>query len=146
MSDRFSRISTKFRQMIYHLKHGIFAPENLVLTIAVCLCLFWTAESITAMTRNWQLSETLASDQKELELLELEVESAELENEYYKTEEYQEIAARKLLKKAYADEKMVYLPENSAAAKTKYSEAESETVVRDYSNFERWILFLFPDA
>ena len=47
---------------------------------------------------------------REKALLELEVETLELENEYYLSAEYQELAARKYQGKMLAGETMVYLP------------------------------------
>ena len=80
-------IKTKLRQLRYILKHGFFTIENVVLIIAIALCLTWTYQSIQAMSRNWELTERLSADKKTLELLKIEVETAELENEYYKTDE-----------------------------------------------------------
>ena len=97
------------------------------------------------MSRNWTLSERLSAERKSLELLEVEIDTLELENAYYKTEEYQELAARRLANKQLAGEKMVYLPENSEAAKNKYQTVATKTSEKTYSNFEKWIHFLFPD-
>ena len=82
-----------------------------------------------------------------MELATVEVEAAELENEYYKTDEYQELMARKHLDKKWAEENMVVMPENSEAAKNKHkeetvAEAEEKTT---YTNFEKWMKFLFPE-
>lgn len=96
------------------------------------------------MSRNWELSERLNTEKKSLELLKVEVELAELENEYYKSEEYQELSARKYMNKKLPGENMVYLPENSEEAKNKYKDVEPETKEKTYSNFEKWMNFLFP--
>lgn len=130
---------TKFR-----LKHDFFTIENVVLILAVVLCLVWTYQSITAMSRNWELSETLMKEQKQLELLSIEVETAELENEYYKTNEYQELMARRLLDKKLSGENMVVLPKNSEEAKKKHKKEELEADEMERSNFEQWTMFLFP--
>ena len=90
--------------------------ENVVLVLAILLCLVWTYQSVVSMTRNWTLTERLNTEKKTLELLSVEVETAELENEYYESQEYLELAARKLANKQLAGEKMVVLPENSEAA------------------------------
>ena len=132
------------RRTKFKLKHDFFTVENVVLFVAIILCLVWTYQSIAAMSRNWELSETLTTEKKELELLSVEVETAELENEYYKTEEYQEILARKYLDKKLPGENMVVLPENSEEAKNKHKVAKVERVERDYSNFEKWMMYLFP--
>jgi hypothetical protein len=96
------------------------------------------------MSRNWELVERLNSEKKSLELAKIEVETAELENEYYKTEEYQELAARKMVNKQLSGEHMVYMPENSEVAKNKHKVAEEVKEEKTYSNFEKWMMYLFP--
>ena len=137
-------IRSWLRRMKYKFKHDFWAVENVVLLIAVVLGAVWTFQSIKAMSRNWELTERLAVERRNLELLRVEVEMAELENEYYKTEEYQELSARKYLDKKLPGENMVILPDNSEEAKKKHNEVKEETVAREYSNFEKWMKFLFP--
>ena len=129
------------------MKHDFLTVENVVLVLAIALCLVWTYQSIAAMSRNWELTERLATEKKALELLGVEVEAAELENEYYKTNEYQELLARKYLDKKMPGENMVIMPENSEAAKTKYEVivAKTEETEKEYSNFEKWMMYLFPN-
>ena len=115
-----------------------------MLITAILLCFTWTYQSIQSMSRNWELTERLSKDRKELQLLELENEMAELENEYYRTEEYQELAARKLANKQLPGENMVYLEENSEEAKNKHSVAKVVEEKKSYSNPEKWVMFLFP--
>lgn len=138
-------IKTKYRRLIYKLKHDYFSVENVVLMLAVFLCLMWTYQSITAMSRNWSLTERLTAEKKSLELLNVEVETAELENEYYKSDEYQELLARKVLDKQLPGEKMVVMPANSEEAKNKHKTVTiDEKEERDYSNLEKWMMYLFP--
>lgn len=130
--------------MNYKVRHDFLSVENVVLLFAIVLCLVWTYQSITAMSRNWELSERLTTERKNLELVNIEVEAAELENEYYRTEEYQELMARKVLDKKMPGENMVVLPENSEEARNKHKAEEVEITERTYSNFEKWMMFLFP--
>ena len=139
-----SGVKNKLRQLNYKMRHDFFTLENIVLVVAIALCLLWTYQSIEAMSRNWELSERLTTTRKELELLNVEVETAELENEYYKTEEYQELMARKLLDKQLPGEKMVSLPENSEMAKEKFKQTTAKTTEKNYTNFEKWMMYLFP--
>jgi len=98
------------------------------------------------MSRNWELVERLNAEQKTLQLLTLEVEAAELENEYYASDEYRELAARKFANKQLPGEHMVYLPENSETAKNKYkTNVALVKEEQDYSNFEKWLMYLFPN-
>ena len=138
-------MNSKFRQWKYKMRHDYFSPENIVLLVAILFCLVWTYQSVVAMSRNWELAERLNTDKKSLELAKLEVEAAELENEYYESQEYQELAARRLANKQLPDEKMVYLPENSEAAINKHAKvAIEEAPEKEYSNIEKWFMYLFP--
>ena len=86
------------------------------------------------------------SRQREKALLELEVETLELENEYYRSYEYQELAARKYQGKMLPGETMIYLPDNSEVAKNKHkTTVEDEPAVADNTmgNLEQWLAFLF---
>ena len=126
------------------MKHDFLTVENVVLMGAIVLCLVWTYQSIAAMSRNWELSERLTAERKALELLNVEVEAAELENEYYKSNEYQELMARRQLDKKLPGENMVVMPANSEEAKNRYQTIAAEKEEREYSNFEKWIMYLFP--
>jgi hypothetical protein len=140
-----SKIATSLRRMKYKLQHDFLAAENIVLAIAVVLCLTWTYQSILAMSRNWELSERLTAERKTLELLNIEVEAAELENQYYASDEYQELMARRNLDKELEGENMVVMPENSEAAKNKHQQIVAAETEKRYSNFEKWMMYLLPD-
>ena len=144
--DMIEKIGAKWRKLKYRLKHDFLSVENVVLALAVVMCLVWTYQSIEAMSRNWELVERLNADKKALELLTVEVETAELQNEYYKSDEYQELAARRLANKQQPGEKMVYLPENSEEAKNKHAVVASVNKNDSkISNFEKWMMYLFPN-
>ena len=140
-----NELTTRWRRLKYRLKHGFFTIENVVFMVAVVMCLTWTYQSIKAMTRNFELTERLNAERKSLELLKVEVEAAELENEYYKTDEYQELLARKNANKQLPGEHMVYLPDNSEAARNKHKVVAKATEVKEYSNFEKWMRYLMPN-
>lgn len=139
-----SSVRTGFRRLKYKLKHDYLTVENVFLLAAIILCLTLTYQSVMAMSRNWGLSEKLRAERKELELLTVEAEAGELENEYYKTDEYQELLARRSLDKQYPGENMVVMPENSEEAKSKYKTITAEAQEKEYSNIEKWMMYLFP--
>lgn len=141
-----TELKTRARRFQYWLKHDLLVFDNVVLIIALIFCLMWTWGSITSMTRNWTLAQEVMNRQREKALLELEVETLELENAYYLSEEYQELAARRYQNKKLPGETMVYLPANSAAAKAKdagTSESSNAPAADKLSNFEQWVKFLF---
>ena len=141
-----SELKTRIRKLQYWFTHDFMNLERVIIIIAIFCCLMWTWGSIDSMTRNWSLAQELMNRQREKALLELEVEALELENEYYQSYEYQELAARKYQGKMLPGETMIYLPDNSVAAREKHSAAEdtTETIVTDaLSNLEQWLIFLF---
>ena len=136
------KLNTRVRRWWYRVKHSYLSGGNVVFGLAILLCLFWTYGAIAAMTQNWELAETLREKQQELARLEIEVETMEIENEYYASDEYKELAARRLEDKKLEGEVMVVLPKNSEEAKNKHAESgEDEETER--SNFEVWMDFLF---
>lgn len=141
-----SNLAARFRRFKYRLRHDFFTIENVVLVLAIILCLNWTYRSIEAMSRNWELSERLNSAEKTLELRKIEIETQELENAYLASDEYQELSARKFANKQLEGENMVYMPENSERAKTKHNNevASVSEEKKEYSNFEQWMMYLWP--
>ena len=135
---------TRIRRFDYKMRHDYFSVENVFLLASIALCLVLTYQSVVAMSRNWELSEKLRAERKELELLTVETEASELENEYFKSDEYQELLARRNLDKLFPGEKMVVLPENSVEAMSKYKSTSSAKKEKEYSNFEKWMMYLFP--
>lgn len=133
------------RRAAYKVKHDYFNFENVVLIVAALLCISWTWRAISSMSRNWELEQRLSSHEKELAVTRLEVGNLEAENEYYKTEEYQELSARKKQNKKLSGETMIYLPNNSEAAKNKHKPVVEETEDEAPSNLEQWISFLFGE-
>ena len=140
-------LRTKIRKSRYRLKHEILVFDNIILILALILCFCFTWGAISSMSRNWALAEELANRERSKALLELEVETLELENAYYLSDEYQELAARKYQGKMLPGETMIFLPDNSASAKSKHSADVSEYslahVSNEKSNFEQWMTFLF---
>lgn len=136
------KLKTYLRQILYRMKHDWFHYENILLIVCFVLCLGWTYGSIEAMSRNWTLSEILSEKEHELAVLEIEVETAQLENQYYSSEEYAELSARAKLNKKLPGETLIYLPENSEYAKEKHRKT-TEKVEKERSNLSEWLTFLF---
>ena len=136
------KLKTNLRRFYFRIKHDYLSFDNVIFFIAIIACFFWTYSSLSATSKNWELSKKLAERKNELSLLELEVSTLELENAYYRSVEYQELSARAKLDKALEGEHLVKLPENSEAAKNKYDSTETETESEDPSNFSEWMSFL----
>ena len=136
------RIKTSFRRFNYRLKHG-FPRERVFFAIAVLACFAWTFSAISAMSRNWELEQRLVAKRYERDVLQVEIESLELENRYFASEEYQELAARAKQNKIAEGETMVYLPDNSDYAKHKHDTVSVEETIEEPANYEQWLTFIF---
>lgn len=135
---------TRLRRLYFRIKHDYLSFDNIVFVVAITACFFWTYSSLSATSRNWELSQKLAARKRELALLELEIETMELENAYYRSAEYQELSARAKQNKLLEGEHLVYLPENSKAARSKYGQVSTEVAsTSEPSNVSQWMSFLF---
>ena len=136
-------IKTKFRRLGYRIKRWL-NQDRMVFLVAIAMCLIWTWGAISAMSRNWELEQRLVARRQELTLLQLEIDSLELENRYYASEEYQELTARTKQNKQNPGETLIYLPDNTNYAKHKYDDVSAkETSSEEPSNFEQWFNFVF---
>ncbi|MBQ9029322.1 hypothetical protein IJ114_00960 [Candidatus Saccharibacteria bacterium] len=139
-------MQNKLRKIKYNIKHD-FPLDKFLFVVALLFFAACVWGTISSVARNWELEQRVSSRQKELRILELEVESAELENQYYASEEYQELAARAKQNKMYDGEIMVYLPKNTERAKTKHQSENNNIITQDQedtrTNFEKWMSFLF---
>lgn len=143
--SRKERVEAKGRRLKAKLLQRILVPERLVLLSIPILLFIWLVGSISSLSRNWSLQQEIVEKETEKAYLELQVENFELENQYYASEEYQELAARKLQNKKLAGETLVYLPKNSEQAKSKRKESsgEEKVVQNERSSFDQWMNFLF---
>jgi hypothetical protein len=143
--SRKERLEVKVRRLKAKLLQEILAPERLILLSVPILLVLFLFGSITSLTKNWGLRQEINEKQAELAYLSLQVENNELENQYYASEEYQELAARRLQNKKFAGETLVYLPSNTERAKSKHraETTEEKMLKNEKSNFDQWLSFLF---
>ena len=95
------------------------------------------------MSRNWDLEQRLVAKRYERDKLQLEIESLELENQYFASEEYQELAARDKQNKMLEGETLIYLPDNTDYAKHKHEMIAIEEAPEEPANYEQWFNFIF---
>ena len=129
---------------IYRIKHDFLTLNNVIIGLAAIVALGWVWGSLGVMQRNYTLQQTLNRKNQELQLAELETRSLELEQLYFKTEEFQELAVRARLGKGLPGEKVLILPKQ-VETDAPGSPTTSRPSVRTSppSNFEQWLNFLF---
>lgn len=119
------------------------------LHIFVIIALLVTWNSIGVIQANYELQQQLSRLEQEKEIRKLENETLRLRNEYFKTDQYLELAARKQFSKAAPGETLVLVPNEAALRRTvpPPEEPKKEQHVvqkpRYQQNFEAWMEFFF---
>lgn len=137
---------TNIRRFIYRVRHDYVTPNNIVIAVAFLIGAGWVWGSVGAMQRNFDLQKAVDSKQRQEQLLDLETQTLAFEQNYYKTAEYQELAARDRLGLAMAGEKVLILPPNSAAAKAEDTQSGTKAAAvptKPPTHFVQWLNFLF---
>ena len=97
------------------------------------------------MQRNFTLQKELDDKSRQLIVAQLDTANAKLEQRYYQTDEYKELAVRQQLGLVTPGESVLILPPNSTDVKAADKAAKSEITVKvvPISNFTQWMNFLF---
>jgi hypothetical protein len=105
----------------------------------------WILGSLTMMQRNFSLQKDLDNKSQQLIVAQLDTENAKLEQRYYQTDEYKELAVRQQLGLGTPGESVLILPPNtpSVIAAANAATTETTTKVVPISNFGQWMNFLF---
>lgn len=121
---------------------------GLVFFGAAVLLVSWS--SVRVIETNYKLQQKIARMEEETKLLELENANTKLENEYYRTDQYLELQARKQFGKAAPGETVLTVPESIAlantvdfAAKQKQGRGREREKPFYQKNFEAWMDFFF---
>jgi hypothetical protein len=133
------------RRLYYKLKTDYFTLNNVVILIAFVIAANWIWGSLTMMQRNFSLQKELDDKSRQLIVAQLDTANAKLEQRYYQTDEYKELAVRQQLGLVTPGESVLILPSNSPAVKAadKAAATKSKITVVPTSNFTQWMNFLF---
>ena len=136
------KLKTQLRRLRFFAKRDFLTLQNIVDVGAIIVCCFFAWGLISSISRNWELEEKLNEHKLTAIKTQVEVEKLKLEQQYYQTDEYQELVARQKLGKMMPGETMVVLPQNSERARNKYANL-GDTEIEEKSNFEQWLDLLF---
>lgn len=126
-----------------------FSLHNLgvVLIAIVAVSVSWSSTKV--IQRNYRLMKQISVLEQEVKLGEVTLANQKLMNEYYKTDTYLEIAARKQFNKALPGEKLMLIPKSLALEKVpKLEQKQSNTNTNklNISNWQKWMRFLSGKA
>lgn len=130
-------IKTRLRRIKYRISSDLFTMDNLILGLSFVIAFAWIWGSISSMERNYSLQQQLEMKKREKIIAEIRHKTLEYENNYLKSEEYQELAARSELG-LVADGEQVLILSNYPEEK-----AQTAPVEKSPSNFSQWMNFLF---
>jgi len=138
-------MKTNIRKIIYHLRHRYLNLNNVVVIVAFLIAASWVWGALSVMQRNYTLQRTVDLKKQQLQVAELQTANLKLQQQYYKTAEYQELALRESLGLALPGERQLILPPNSQAAKDsdKTAPVTVASTSTSTTNIEQWINFLF---
>jgi Na+-transporting NADH:ubiquinone oxidoreductase subunit NqrC len=133
------------RRLYYRISHDYFTLNNAVIVIALMIAAGFVWGSLGVMERNYTLQKKLDDQSRQLIVAQLATENAKLEQRYYQTDEYKELAVRERLGLVTPGESVLILPENSEVAKKADETTQATSTVQTVpeSNFTQWINFLF---
>ncbi|MBM3210562.1 hypothetical protein FJZ39_04475 [Candidatus Saccharibacteria bacterium] len=139
--------SKSLRQMYYHLSRRYLTLNTVVIAVAVIIALSWVWGSIQVMQSNYLLQQRVESRQQQVRLAELETQLLEFESNYYRSDEYQELAVRERLGYGNPGEKVLVLPDATQQALERDRALLNQTVELsnggEPTNLQQWTTFLF---
>lgn len=138
----------KIKDIITKYLHSLRDVRLLGLNVFIVIVLLVTWNSVGVIQMNYVLQKDLSRLQQENEIKRLENETLRLRNEYFLTDQYLELAARKQFSKAAPGETLVLVPEEIAlshAVEEKQANSNQQTAKKPVyqQNFEAWMEFFF---
>jgi hypothetical protein len=132
-------------RLYYRFKNDYLTLNNAVIFVAFVIACNWIWGSLGMMQRNFTLQKELDDKSRQLIVAQLDTDNAKLEQRYYQTDEYKELAVRQQLGLVTPGESVLILPSNSPAVIAADKAAATSTTVKavPISNFAQWTNFLF---
>ena len=133
------------RRIFYRIKNDYMTLNNAVILVAFIIAANWVWGSLGVMQKNFTLQKELDDKSRQLIVAQLDNENAKLEQRYYKTDEYKELAVRERLGLVTPGESVLILPSNSQAVidSDNATQVTSTPQIPPISNFNQWMNFLF---
>lgn len=139
----------KIKRLLYLIRHQYMTTNNVVLVVAAVIAVSWALSSVQAVQKNYQLQKEVDDKKRQERLVELETENLQFEQNYYKSNEYLTLEAKRRLGLVDPGEKVLILPPNSAAVKAEDQAEQTADIspgeVLPPPPWTQWLDFLFGD-
>jgi cell division protein FtsB len=125
----------------------ILDTRNLGLYILAIITLSVTWSSIKVIQKNYEIEKQITVLQQQVDVLDQQTKNQKLINEYYKTDAFLDLAARKYFGKALPGEQFISVPQEVAVkythpeAAAASTDANSKTKSKIIQNWQDWINF-----
>jgi hypothetical protein len=131
------------RRLYYQFSHKYLTLNNAVVAIGLMIATGWVWGSLGVMQRNYTLQKELDDKSRKLVVAELDLAKAKLEQRYYNTDEYKELAVRERLGLGASGESVLILPPNSEVAKNADKIIATNLTIETMpkSNIQQWLDF-----
>lgn len=147
MQEKIKQLSNKSVPVIKQMRD--VRMVGLMIFVAVALLVTWSGVSV--IQTNYELQQRISRLEQENDLQQLENENLRLRNQYFETDQYLELQARRQFGKAAPGETLLLVPEEVALANSVEIKRESpDEIARPkpdkpgyQKNFEAWMEFLF---
>ena len=136
------------KQFIRYIWHRYATFNTGVTIVAAFVVLSWAWGAASTIQANFEAQKVVEERQRERDVLELEVATLRYRQNYYRSDEFKDLAARSKLGLASPGEKVLILPPNSERARQqdeqdqKLKTAAPSEKPASGSNFQQWINFL----
>lgn len=130
----------KITKLIHRLRHYA-TLNNGAIIVAALIALSWLWGTVVTLQKNFVLQQEVDALDERIQISEIENANLGFQRQYYKSNEYLELAARDKLGKATPGEKLIILPPVPEAPKTEETDTVSPVV--EPSNLEQWMRFFF---
>ncbi|HET7630600.1 MAG TPA: septum formation initiator family protein [Candidatus Saccharimonadales bacterium] len=115
--------------------------NNLVVGVALLIAASWAWGTVNTLQKNFSLQRELDNLTQENANLKLRNRTLAYRQDYFKSNEYLELAARSLLGKAQPGEKVVILPQSEVKTAPPTNTEPNQRP----TNFSQWMMFLFGE-
>jgi hypothetical protein len=130
-----------------NIAKSLIDPQNIGVYIIFIVALSVAWSSVNVIQKNYELERQLSTLESEIVLQEQKNKNLQLKNEYFKTDVFLELAARKYFSKAASGETLVLVPKevalkyvNKEAAQPQNAEAAQDLPLI-VKNWQSWLYF-----
>lgn len=122
-----------------------FETKTAVTALFVIIALSLTYNTVKVVQRNYTLQQRVDELTDQVALVEVQNQNLAFNIEYYQTDEYLEVEAKRRFNLAEKGERVIFLPKDGDVEDVPVETGSGSELLpqQDNSNFDKWMIFLF---